>query len=659
MSTAAKKTAAYGSWKSPITSSMLTTGNCKSICELQASDDTVYWIEQRFPTGCRTLFSKRADSEDIVQWTKEGFQVKNGVHEYGGGSFAVGAEGVFITNKGTVSSIITAEAEPTDLFAKEADLDIRHADLHVSPKGDIFAVEERHLGAGEPQNLLVRIDQNGHKTEITSGADFYAEPRVSPSGKHLVWMQWNHPNMPWDKTSIYIQSVEGSGKTEELLGGIGKAEELLGGGANYHGLQWGPQDELFVVCDKTNFWNVYEVDVEKKALKDNVYPVDSEIGNPVWQFADDRAFAVNAKHMVLAVKEELIVVERATKAKKPVQCDGFTHFSHLTVTSSGHFYCIASGPKKAQSLIHVDLNQEWKVSVIRETRDSADIEKLPISEPQNLEFQSDGVAVSGWFYEPKSNDFQGPEGALPPVVLMGHGGPSGQTFNSLDLKKQYFTSRGFAVFDVNYRGSTGFGTEFRNALYKNWGVVDRNDMINGANFLAENGKVDPAKICITGSSAGGYLVLSALIQEGNPFAAAVCVYGVSDLVGLYKDSHKFESGYNDSLIGKYPEEAEVYEQRSPINHIGKVKNPVAFIHGTKDPVVPWKQSESFYEALKKKGITTALMLLEGESHGFRSAEAISKSTDAGYVFLAKALGITPSEESDIDIVNCQPMKSSL
>ncbi|KAK0414984.1 hypothetical protein QR680_011712 [Steinernema hermaphroditum] len=647
MTSAAKKVAPYGSWKSSITSAMLTTGNCKAICELQASDDTVYWIEQRFPTGCRTLFSKTVGSKDIIQWTKDGFQSFL-VHEYGGGSFSIGSEGVLITNKGNISSIMSPEAEPTHFYTKEGDEDIRHADIHVAPHGDVFAVEERHFGGAEPQNLLVVVDKQGQKTEIASGADFYAEPRVSPSGKHLVWMQWNHPNMPWDKTSIFIKSLESDAK----------AVELLGGENNFYGLQWGPHDELFVICDKTNFWNLYEVDLEKKALKKNVYPVDSDIGGPLWQFADDRPFAVNEKNVIFSVNGKLVVIDRTTNGEESVEAAGYASFSHITLTKSGHFYCIASGPKKAQSLVHIDLNGEKKISVIRETRDAAEIEKLPISEPEKLDFHSDGVTVSGWFYEPKSNEFTGPEGSLPPVILMGHGGPTAQASNSLDLKKLYYTSRGFAIFDVNYRGSTGFGTEFRNALYKNWGVVDRNDMVNAAKFLAENGKVDAEKICITGSSAGGYLVLSSLIHEGNPFAAAVCIYAVSDLVGLYKDSHKFESGYNDMLVGKYPEEAELYNQRSPINHIDKIKNPVAFIHGTEDPVVPWKQSESFYEELKKKGITTALMLLEGESHGFRSAEAISKSTDASYVFLAKALGITPSEKSEIEIVNCQ-VKSNL
>ncbi|TKR76574.1 hypothetical protein L596_017693 [Steinernema carpocapsae] len=610
--------------------------------------DQVFWVEQRFPTGCQTLFSKPLNSDEIKQWTPCGFQVKNSVHEYGGGSFCLKSSGgVLITNKGSISAIPSFSEPISDVYCKDHEMDIRHADLHdCSKSGVIVAVEERHgVGQNEPQNLLVKVDSKGEKTELASGADFYACPRISPSGKHVVWMQWNHPNMPWDETSVHIKSLEVDDAPSELL---------LGDGHNYYGLQWGPDDELFVVSDRTNFWNIYEVDIAKKNLKENLYHVDEDIGGPLWQFKNDRAFAVNDKFFVLAVKEELKVINRKTKESKAVEGAGFTVFSHLELTDNNNLFAIACGPMRASSLIHVDLNQDdWKVDVIRESKDASDVAKLGVSVPEKLAFLSDGITVSGWFYAPKSDDFEAPEGTLPPVVLLGHGGPTAQANNTLDLKKQYYTSRGFAVFDVNYRGSTGFGKEFRDMLYKNWGIVDRNDMINAAKFLAEHGKVDPAKICITGSSAGGYLVLSSLIKEPQTFAAAVCIYGVCDLVELYKDSHKFESGYNDLLIGKYPEEAAVYDERSPINHIDKIKSPVAFIHGTEDPVVPWKQSEAFYEALKKKGITTALMLLEGESHGFRSAAAISKSTDAGYVFLAKALGIEPSEESEINIVNAK------
>uniref|UniRef100_A0A8R1DYR7 Peptidase_S9 domain-containing protein n=1 Tax=Caenorhabditis japonica TaxID=281687 RepID=A0A8R1DYR7_CAEJA len=332
---------------------------------------------------------------------------------------------------------------------------------------------------------------------------------------------------------------------------------------------------------------------------------------------------------------------------------GYTVFQYLSLDPNGsELFAIASGPKRASSVISIDLsNKDFPLKVHRESRDSAEIDALEISEPEEIVFNSDGVTVSGYFYPPKNSAYSAPPGSLPPVLLLGHSGPTAPAQDSLDFKKQFFTSRGVAVFDVNYRGSTGFGTDFRRMLYKNCGIVDRNDVLNGAKALIEQGRVDADKVVISGSSAGGYLLLSCLISPDNIIKAAVSIYGVADLLALDEDTHKLEQYYNEMLIGKYPEEAAVYQERSPIYHIDKIETPIAFLHGKEDTVVPVKQSITMYEKISARGITTALQLYDGEGHGFRSGDVIKASTEATFYFLMKAVGIEPSIQSDLEIVN--------
>uniref|UniRef100_A0A1I7X588 Peptidase_S9 domain-containing protein n=1 Tax=Heterorhabditis bacteriophora TaxID=37862 RepID=A0A1I7X588_HETBA len=310
---------------------------------------------------------------------------------------------------------------------------------------------------------------------------------------------------------------------------------------------------------------------------------------------------------------------------REVETPGYTMFSHLSITNKDSIYCIGQGPRKSSSILKIDVaykKDPSSITVIRESRNSTEIDAMDISEPANINFESNGVKVSAWFYKPKNRSYIENVSTLPPVLVLGHYGPTAYASNVFDIKKQFFTSRGFAVLDINYRGSTGFGSSFRHmfvnflifqCMLKNqWGIVDRDDIINGTKAIIERGLVDKDRVCIMGSSAGGYLVLASLIHS-DIFKAAVSIYGVADLVGLAKDTHKFEKGYNEILIGKYPEDEHIYKERSPINHIHKIKTPIAFLHGKEDTVVPVQQSIDMYERLKMEGVTTALMTFESES----------------------------------------------
>lgn len=627
--------AEYGSWCSSIDTHVLSSGNCKVISELQCGENSVFWLESQFPTGRRALFQAKKDEDGIIEWSPKDISVKNTVHEYGGGSFIVVDDAPYYITVDGIFRQITADSEPELVVA--GDYSHRFADLCYH-KGILYAVHEVHSG-NEVENMIVQI-VDGAVRPIVTGADFYAFPRISPGGQWLTWMEWNMPNMPWDETTVVISSIKENGGIDEFY-------RISRKGVNYHSPEWNSAGNLYLISDHTNWWNVYEVNLAEHKLGQNLFPVDAEIGAPLWQFAE-RHFASNKMGIFMNVSGKL-VYKQWNKEVKTIDCSHYTSFKCLALDESGTAYAIASGPAKSSSVIRIQLDTE-KVDILRESRPSSDIEKYDISIPESMHFQSDGITVQAWFYPPFSKKYAAPEGTLPPVVLVAHGGPTACSPNTLDMKIQYLTTRGFAVCDVNYRGSTGFGTVFRNMLRRNWGIVDRNDMINAASYLISQKRVDPKRLCIMGSSAGGYLLLATILKS-NLFSAAASLYGVSDLIGLAKDTHKFELGYNEQLIGKFPEEKALYEQRSPLSHLDQLSTPVAFFHGEDDPVVPLTQSMQLYEALKMKGIPTSLTVFPGEAHGFKGSFANEVTMSGFYYFFCRMLGIKPSVESQIQIEN--------
>ncbi|CAP28717.1 Protein CBR-DPF-4 [Caenorhabditis briggsae] len=636
--------AVYGSWDSPITPDLFGKCNCKTICEMQVVGENVYWIEQNAVTGKRELYSKPTKGEKRTRWA-DGFSVQTAVHEYGGGALHVLNDGsvLFATIEGVFYQ--KSADSGVEQLAEANNRTFRFADFSATDS-HVFCVNENHQGDAKfPENRLISIDRSTkNQNVVAKGADFYAYPRVSPDGNKLVWMQWSHPNMPWDETSIRMADLKGGEPSNEMILKDGGGKQI-----NYSEPTW-DGDELLTVNDSTNWWNVYRSAAEPNAVEKNLNPIQREISYPLWQLGF-RNYVLNKKYLVMNADGILYV--RSENVTVEIPTPGYTVFGYLSLDPNGsEVFAIASGPKRASSVISIDLsNPSFPLKVHRESRDSSEIDALEISEPEEFVFKSDGVNVSGYFYPPKNSAYSAPAGTLPPVLLLGHGGPTAPAQNNLDLKKQFFTSRGIAVFDVNYRGSTGFGTEFRRMLYKNCGVADRDDMLNGAKALVEQGRVDPDKILITGSSAGGYLILSCLISPNNVIKAAVSLYGVADLLALDEDTHKLEKSYNELLIGKYPEEAAIYQERSPIYHIDKIRTPIAFLHGKEDTVVPMNQSVTMFEKVRSSGVTTALQLYDGEGHGFRNGQVIKESTEATFYFLMKAVGIEPSISSKIEIFN--------
>uniref|UniRef100_A0A0K0DSM2 Peptidase_S9 domain-containing protein n=1 Tax=Strongyloides stercoralis TaxID=6248 RepID=A0A0K0DSM2_STRER len=650
----------YGSWPSIIDTSFLSSGNCKAICELQTSKDSVFWVEQTFPKGRRSLFQYDPKISQIIEWTDEETNVAAAIHEYGGGAFHVSkgnSNNVFITQGKQICLL----KEPKDRNMKSIvnldlhkdKLDIRHAD-YVYQHPFIYSVREEFLKEKEePDNLLVSINiETSEENVISSGCDFYACPRLSPCGNYIAWIEWNKPNMPWDTSAIVLGQIE--------CGKVVRKIKIEHPDRSYAAVGWG--DEIvdnnvyfFAIDDSEDKWNVYKYLLNKDTftfeLKENLTNASSDVGVPLWQLGSERVFAVSCRQNVIVyaegetLKMNKILNRENSDSVEKINVDGYTNFASLAFGSSESnlLYCIASGPRCQSTVVGININ-DGATNIIREAFSSEKLKNIPISVPEEISFTSDDTTVSGYFYPPFNPNFKAPENTLPPVIFLAHGGPTGRTDNSLDFKKQFYTSRGFSVFDINYRGSTGRGRLFRDKLKFNWGIVDRDDMINGAKHLISKKLVDPNKLAIYGSSAGGYLVLSVLLHPTipPPFTVSVSVYGVADLLALNDETHKFEAAYNDQLIAPLPSGKNVYDERSPINHIEKLTTPILFMHGLRDNVVSPNQTLKCYETVKANKVMTGLILFPEEGHGFRTAEAVRKSTESTYYFICKALNIEPS-----------------
>ncbi|KAI3413636.1 hypothetical protein GPALN_011125 [Globodera pallida] len=666
--------AEYGAWESPITGQQLVKGNCKTISELRVSPQgRPFWLEQSLLSGKKVLFGQ-TDGGEVVQWTQTDISVTNwsvGGGTYGGASLCVSTVaggqnnggGPLICHSGGIWQLPAPGADPKAIVESEGsdgnkNQILRHADI-VSHGHFVYAVQQIHSKddeSADPVNRLVRADLRGggQCQVVDEGADFYASPRVSPDGRWLAWIQWNRPYMSWEKTSVHLVEL---GRDGALLG---PSRTILDNGNSNFGLAW-TGTTLWTLSDIGGEWNIFRLDYSEGAkgiVGDGLVPEGfGEIGDPLWLFDMDRPFVVRNDGGAIAVLRSSNSFADGGDALwelrdgvPPTPIDsvtrlGFTVFQQLCLSPDENaLFCLASGPRRASSVICLDLSPSSVKHVSTLNSPSCPF----LLHGRSLLPSVDGHPLQGYFYAPHSLSHCAPEGKLPPAILFVHGGPTARTKNDLDMKKQYFTSRGFAVFDINYRGSSGFGREFRNSLLGQWGVADRDDLISGAKCLVTSGLVDPSRLCIMGSSAGGFTVLSVLTHS-DAFAAGVSLYGVSDLEELFKTTHKFERGNTERLIADFPEGIQTYHDRSPIHNCDRINKPVAFLHGTDDKVVPVAQSEALYEALKAKGTPTLLKLFPGEGHGFKKADTIAQSMHIAHTFLCKAMGI--SVHAELNIVN--------
>jgi dipeptidyl aminopeptidase/acylaminoacyl peptidase len=623
--------APYGSWKSPITSDLIVAGSIR-LGEIRLEGETVYWSEGRPTEGGRSVVAKRTPDGQITDRTPAPLNVRTRVHEYGGGAFNVLDGTLYFSNFADQRLYRQAGEGSPEPITPEAP--IRYADavwdkVHCR----ILCIREDHSGDGqEPVNQIVAVADD--VKILVWGNDFYASPRLSPDGSQLAWMTWNHPNMPWDGTELWMAEVNTDGSLGEALKIAGGLTESI------FQPEWSPDGVLHFISDRTNWWNLYRwQDGKTQAL----CPKAAEFGLPQWGLAMTTYGFESAESLICSYTEDgiqhLARLHTQTLELSEIETP-YSSIGGLQVTSG---FAAFVGGSVVQPGVLALLN--LTTGSIEEIRRSSDITIDPgyLSIPQVLEFPTEqGLTAYGFYYPPQNQDFTAPPNERPPLLVKSHGGPTASTSTTFNPGIQYWTSRGIAVLDVNYGGSTGYGRAYRDRLKGQWGVVDVDDCVNGAKYLAAQGWVDGDRLCIDGGSAGGYTTLAALAFR-DVFKAGASFYGVSDLTALATDTHKFESRYLDGLIGAYPEEAELYRARSPINAVDQLSCPVIFFQGDEDKIVPPNQAEMMVEALKAKGLPVAYVLYEGEQHGFRKAENIKRTLDGELYFYAQVFGFELAE----------------
>jgi dipeptidyl aminopeptidase/acylaminoacyl peptidase len=636
-----KQAAPCGTWNSPITAQVVAAG-AAPLSQVLLDGDDVYWLAGRASeAGRNTLLRRRAG--EVRELTPAPFNVRSRVHEYGGGACLVAGGVAWFSNFADNRIYrIDGEGAPVEVSAGGA---LRYADFVLdAARARLVGVREDHsAGDAYPVNTICAIGFDGSETVLDDGNDFYAAPRLSPDGSQLAWLCWDHPRMPWQGTELWLADVAGDGT---LVNG-----RLIAGGADESICQpeWSPSGVLHFVSDRTGWWNLYKFDdgvVSPLCLR------EAEFGGPHWTFGGSMyGFRSDAEIICTYIEEGVSRLARLSTASGTLEPIDNPYQEIRELRVAGDVVALLGGaPTIALELARFDLASGAGEVLARS------IDQLPdtgcLSVPQSVRYPSlNGRHAYAFFYPPCNAGFEPAPGEKPPLMVIGHGGPTGMATSTLKLATQFWTSRGIAVLDVNYGGSTGFGRAYRDALAGQWGVVDVEDCVAGARWLADQGLVDRDRLLIRGGSAGGLTTLCALAFH-DVFKAGASYYGVSDLKGLDADSHKFESHYNEYLIAPAPQADAVYRQRSPINHTDKLKRPMIFFQGLDDKVVPPQQSEVMVDALRARGVPVAYLTLEGEGHGFRKADSIVRTLEAELYFYLRVFGIAiPPSLAPVEIDN--------
>jgi dipeptidyl aminopeptidase/acylaminoacyl peptidase len=626
-----KQRAICGAWPSPIAASVVAAG-ASPLSQLALDGMDVYWLAGRASEGGRTTLLRQIGKVDEV--TPGPFNVRTRVHEYGGGAYLVDRGDVYFSHFADNRLYVQTGGMAARALSEGGDK--RYADFVLDrPRQRLLTVREDHgSGKAHPDNTLCAVGLDGSETVLVEGADFYAAPRLSPNGRQLAWLCWQHPRMPWQGTELWLADLDANGRVE--------APQLVAGGPDESICQpeWSPDGLLHFVSDRSGWWNLCRL---QNGAVQALCARAAEFATPHWSFGGSMYAFRKAGEIVCTYIEHGIsrLAQLSTDTGKLQQiANPYQEIRELRV--DGDMLVLLGGaPTIALELARIDLLTHQLHVLARS------IEQLPaqgnLSVPESISYPSTGHRLAHAFYYPPCNErFEAAEGSKAPLIVIGHGGPTGMATNTLKLATQFWTSRGFAVLDVNYNGSSGFGRSYRDALKGQWGVVDVEDCVAGARYLAQRGLVDPERLVVRGSSAGGLTTLNALTFH-DVFKVGASYYGVSDLAGLDADSHKFESHYNEYLIAPQPEAAALYRERSPIHHTGKLSRPMIFFQGLDDKVVPPQQSETMVEALRARGVPVAYITLAGEGHGFRKADSIIRTLEAELYFYLRIFGLTSPE----------------
>jgi dipeptidyl aminopeptidase/acylaminoacyl peptidase len=622
-----KQKLAFGSWESTITTDLI-LNNSVSLGEISLFGDDIYWVEMRANEGGRYVVVKQTIDGKKTDAIPSGYNARTRVHEYGGGSYLVTNRGVVFSNFDDQSLyLVDANNVCKKLTIQE---DCRYADIiYDKYRERLICIREDHSErAKEAVSSIIAVSllESGNEIILQCGADFYSNPRLSNDGQKLCWISWFHPNMPWDNTSLFTSEINDVGQ-------IGKASLVAGGDINESVCQpsWSCDDILYFISDKNNWWNLYRLGENGIEC---IIKLDAEFAVPQWSFRESNYDFIDYNSIISIYRQQglaYIAIINTDKKTFETLSLSYTEIESL-VCKKNKAYFLGSSPIEFKSIIEYDI--EKKIVNVIQKSNAICLDKEYISVGESISFPVDeNKHAHAVFYRPQNRYYTGLDDEKPPLVVMSHGGPTGESHNGLKMVVQFFSSRGFAVLDVNYGGSSGYGREYRRRLNGNWGIVDVNDCSKAALYVAEEGWVDKDRLAIRGGSAGGFTTLAALAYT-DVFKAGASHYGVSDLEALTKETHKFESRYLDTLIGAYPETQEIYKERSPVNAVDRLSCPVIFFQGLEDKIVLPNQAELMVDALKLKGIPVVYVAYEGEQHGFRQAKNIKRTLESELYFYA-------------------------
>ncbi|HEY6697389.1 MAG TPA: prolyl oligopeptidase family serine peptidase [Acidimicrobiales bacterium] len=677
----------YGSWTTPITSELVVRA-AASLGSVAVDGDSVWWSELRPEEGGRTQVVHKLGDGPAVDLLPAGFNARTAVHEYGGGAWWVRGHNLWFANwEDQRLYRLTGRAMPIPVTPDpEAPRGDRWADGQVDASGRwLVVVREHHppgRGPAEVVNEIVVLDGSGElePCSLVSGPDFVSDPRLSPDGGRLCWLQWNHPDMPWDGTELMVAQVEWVATGPQLgtpivvagrphrapagPSGRGSGEHVQGEGESVFQPRWHRDGSLWFVSDRTGWGNLYRwVPADDGGEVEPRVQMEAEIGVPQWVFGQSRYAFLDDGRVVFAYQRDgldHLAVEAPDGSAGDLDIP-YTAIASIEAMGDGVVFIGASAVAEP-AVVRVPLRpagdepggaKAGEPEILRPPRDLG-LDPTWFSVPEPIAFPTTGGRTAhALFYPPTNPNAVGPgDGQKPPLLVFIHGGPTAAARPMLQLGIQYWTSRGFAVADVNYGGSTGYGREYVHQLDDNWGVIDLDDCVAAARWLAERGRVDPDRLAIRGGSAGGYTTLAALAFR-DTFAAGASHFGVADLEALATETHKFESRYLDGLIGPYPERRDLYVERSPIHHVEGFDRPLIVLQGLEDEVVPPNQAEMIVDALRTKGVPVAYVTFEGEQHGFRQAANIRRALDAELSFYGQVFGFDLPEDEGIEPVTLE------
>jgi dipeptidyl aminopeptidase/acylaminoacyl peptidase len=622
----AVKTAPYGAWKSPFTSELIVAESI-TLVDILIDGADIYWIEGRPLEGGRNVLVKHVPNHAPLDVTPPTFNARTRVHEYGGGAVTIKNGIVYFTNFAD-QQLYRQDPGAQPVIISSGD-NYRYADAVVDLKRSrLLCIREDHSGASVNNTIVeVSTTPGGGERILVSGSDFYSNARLSPDWSKMAWMSWNHPNMPWTGSQLWVADLTESGEIVSPRAVTGASGESV------FQPEWSPAGVLHFISDRSGWWNLYRF--ENNGISP-LLPMAAEFGDAQWSFGMSTYGFTPDGRLVCTFREKgLSQMGILDAGKLNPLISPYREFGELRVMEG--FVCVRAGaPDKPASIVKFSLSGE-PPEVLRPSSEVMEDPTLQayVSTPTLLEFPSGERTAYVWFYHPINPDFTA-SGELPPLIVKSHGGPTAAASSTLDLRIQYWTSRGFAVADVDYGGSTGYGRAYRDLLYRNWGVVDLQDCANAARFLTAEKYADAGRVAITGGSAGGFTTLCALTFE-TFFRIGASYYGIGNLEALAQNTHKFESHYMEWLVGKYPDEIEIYRRRSPINFTERLSVPIIFFQGSEDQIVPPNQAEQMVAAVRAKGLPLGYFLFYGEQHGFRKSDNIKRSLDAELYFYSSLL----------------------